>query len=340
MKKAGHYFPPVFWKRLYALKTFTIFIPHNPFSRILLVISFFVFAACFVPVAGSLLLVFLPLLIFFYSAVAGRGKTMTAFFISLAITLLFSRLLHINTPYQVAFVMGISGLAIASVALKNNSIEKTVIYPSLMIIGVICAYFLFAGWTLSINPWIAVQQFIAQMIEQNVNLYSQLPLDKEELDLIKNNKQTFIDFFISVFPALAAIGSVAIVWLNVLMGKNILRRAGIMLPKLGNLSCWRAPEFTIWIFLGAGGLLLVPQDQINFFSLNILLTTCLVYLLQGFAIISFIFQNKKVPLFFRFLLYFLIAVQQFLMIPIIAVGLFDIWVDFRRFFHPDQTASA
>jgi len=35
--------------------------------------------------------------------------------------------------------------------------------------------------------------------------------------------------------------------------------------------------------------------------------------------------------FFRYLYYFLIAVQQILMIPIALIGLFDIWFDFRKF---------
>ena len=82
-----------------------------------------------------------------------------------------------------------------------------------------------------------------------------------------------------------------------------------------------------------------PDEQIRFFSLNIFIMTCFVYLLQGLAIISFLFQNKNVPVFFRYLFYFLIAVQQFLMIPIAIAGLFDIWVDFRRFFQNNQAVT-
>jgi uncharacterized protein YybS (DUF2232 family) len=235
--------------------------------------------------------------------------------------------------------MGIAGLAGAAIVLKKGSVEKTVIYPALIMIGTICGYFLYAGWALSMNPWHVVQQFVTETVEQNIAIYSQLPLDKENIDLLKSNKEMFIGAFTGIFPALIIIGSVVIVWINVLLAKELLRRANLFSPQLDRLSRWRAPDFVIWIFIASGGLLLLRGDQIWFFSLNVLIVACFVYLLQGFAIISFLFQNKNVPVLFRYLFYFLIAVEQFLMIPIVLAGLIDIWVDFRRFFQKDQLSS-
>jgi len=321
------------------LKIFGIRIPDNPFLRMLLIISLFVSAAAFVPAVGFIFLIFLPLLTFFYGAVSGKGKTAVAFLIPVLLIFLFSHLLQLDTPYLVILIMGIVGLTIAAVALKNSSIEKTVIYPAVIIIGSICAYFIYSGFELSVNPWHLVSQFISQTTEQNINLYSQLPLDKEEISLIKDNKLMFISVFTSIFPALVIIGSIIVAWINVLMGKDILRKTTIILPQLERLSQWKAPESIIWIFITSGSLLLFPNEQVRFFSLNILIMVCFIYLLQGFAIISFLFQNKNVPVFFRYLFYFLIAVQQFLMIPIVAAGLFDIWVDFRRFFQKNQAST-
>jgi uncharacterized protein YybS (DUF2232 family) len=326
--------------RLLALKTFGILIPNNSFFRILLILSSFVFAAGFLPATGFIFLIFIPLLTFFYSAVAGKVKTAAAFLIPVLLTFLFSHLLQLNTPYLVILILGIVGLTISAVALKNSSIEKTVIYPALIIIGAMCAFFLYTGFKLSVNPWQLVQQFVNQTIEQNINLYAQLPLDKEDISLMKNSKPILISVFTSIFPALAVIGSIIIVWINVLIGRKYLRKAAIILPRLDGLSRWSAPEFIIWIFIiTAGSLLLFSNEQIRFFSLNVFILTCFLYFLQGLAILSFLFQNKNVPIFFRYLFYFLIAVQQFLMIPIAAVGLFDVWFDFRRFFKKNQTVT-
>ncbi len=304
-----------------------------------MILSFFVLAAAFVPAVGAIVLIFLPLLTLFYSAVAGKAKTGAAFLIPVGLVFLFSHFWHLNAPYLLILIMGIVGLTISAMALKNSSIEKTVIYPALIMIGAICAFFIYSGFQLSVNPWKLVEQFIAQVTEQNINLYAQLPFDKEDILLIKNSKPLFVDAFTSIFPAGVVIGPVIIVWINVLLGRDILRKSTIILPQLEGLSRWSAPEFVIWIFIIAGGLLLFPHDQIRFFSLNIFILTGFLYLFQGLAIFSFLFQNKNVPVFFRYLFYFLIAVQQFLMIPIAIAGLFDIWVNFRKFFQKNQAVT-
>jgi uncharacterized protein YybS (DUF2232 family) len=142
-----------------------------------------------------------------------------------------------------------------------------------------------------------------------------------------------------MFPSAVMIASVLITWANLLLGKSYLLKAGIVYPRFIALARWKAPDHIIWIFISSGLLYFIPQKDINFFSLNIFLVVCFIYLLQGLAIISFLFQSKNVPAFFRYLFYFLIAVQQLLMIPIASIGLFDIWIDFRKLFQKDQTAD-
>ncbi|MEN6330932.1 MAG: DUF2232 domain-containing protein [Smithella sp.] len=322
-----------------ALKTFSILSPGNSFFRTLLILTFFVLAVGFVPAVGSVLIIFLPMLTFFYGTVTGNTKTAAAFLIPVLFTFLVSYFLHLKAPYPAIFIMGTVGLAISAVIPKNRSIEKILIYPTLIIIGAICAFFIYSGYQFSVNPWKVVQKFVETAIGQNINFYAQLPLNKEEIDLVNNNRQLIIGVFTNIFPALAIIGSVVVVWINVLLGRNSLRKTGLILPQLNELSRWKAPEFLIWIFIATGGLLLFSHEQIRLISMNVFLLACFLYLLQGLAIVSFLFQNKNVPVFLRYLFYFLIVLQQFLMIPIALVGLFDIWVDFRKFIRNNQIVT-
>jgi uncharacterized protein YybS (DUF2232 family) len=321
------------------LKKFSIPFPNNHFLKLLLIISSFVFATAFIPVIGSICLVFLPMILFLNGTVNDKTKTAAAFLIPFSLLLLLSTLLHLNLPTIAIFTMGVAGLFIAQIAAQNGSVEKIIIYPALFIIASICFYFIYGGFVLSVNPWQLVVKYIATTIEENIKLYSQLPLKTEDINYIKDNEKNIIDGFTQIFPSLIIITSTLIVWANFLLGKQILGKAGITWPNLTALARWKAPELIIWIFIISGGLFFVPHKDINFFSLNIFLVACFIYLLQGLAIVSFFFQNRKVPLFFRYLFYFLIAVQQFLMIPIIAVGLFDIWIDFRKYFQKDQTTT-
>jgi uncharacterized protein YybS (DUF2232 family) len=73
--------------------------------------------------------------------------------------------------------------------------------------------------------------------------------------------------------------------------------------------------------------------------MNVFIVACFIYLLHGFAIIGFLFRTKNVPIIFRYLFYFLIAVQQFLMVVIVAAGVFDIWIDFRRFIKKNEASA-
>jgi uncharacterized protein YybS (DUF2232 family) len=279
------------------------------------------------------------MILFLNGTVNDKTKTAAAFLIPFSLLLLLSTLLHLNLPTIAIFTMGVAGLFIAQIAAQNGSVEKIIIYPALFIIASICFYFIYGGFVLSVNPWQLVVKYIATTIEENIKLYSQLPLKTEDINYIKDNEKNIIDGFTQIFPSLIIITSTLIVWANFLLGKQILGKAGITWPNLTALARWKAPELIIWIFIISGGLFFVPHKDINFFSLNIFLVACFIYLLQGLAIVSFFFQNRKVPLFFRYLFYFLIAVQQFLMIPIIAVGLFDIWIDFRKYFQKDQTTT-
>ena len=318
---------------------FSIPFPHNPFLKLLLIISSFVFAIAFIPVIGSICLLFLPMILFFNSSVNDRIKTATAFLISFSLLFFLSTLLHLNLPIIAIFTMGMSGLLIARIAAQNSSIEKTIIYPALFIIAMICFYFIYSGFALSVNPWQFVGKYIAATIQENVKFYSQLPLNAEDINFIKDNEKNIVDGFTQIFPSLVIISSTLIIWANFLLGKKFLGKAGINWPKYTELTFWKSPELIIWIFIISGGLFFVPDKDINIFSLNIFLVTCFIYFLQGLAIVSFLFQSRKVPLFFRYLFYFFIAVQQFLMIPIIAIGLFDIWIDFRKYFQKDQTTT-
>ena len=318
------------------MKTFGSFFPHNPFLRILLIISFFVAAAVFVPIFGFIFLLFLPMILFFYSVSKGMVKAAGAFLISLLPLFLLSHFFQLDTYYPAILTMGIAGVLITALVSKNLSPEKTVIYTSLFIITSLCAYFLYGGYSQNINPWHLVQKFVTETVEENIKMYSMLPVEKEDINFINDKKQSIIDFFTGIFPSLVIVASAFIAWINILMGKNLLRKQSILFPQLEGLSRWKAPEFIIWIFIASCAALFVPFEQIIIFSRNILIMTCFVYLLQGFAIISFLFQNKNVPHFFRYLFYFLIAVQQILMIPIMATGLFDIWIDFRKYFQKKE----
>ena len=315
------------------------FFSDNPFSRLLPAVFVFIFAAVFVPVFGSFFLFLLPMILFLNASVNGAARTSLVFFFSFLLLLILAILLDLDVPAFSVFTLGAAGLFMAQIASKNYSAEKTILYPSLFVIGAVCFYFIYDAIALGTDPWQLVKNYIAATGAEFVKQYSQLPLGQENIDLVKNNEKEMVSGFIQIFPSLVVIMSTVTVWLNFLLGKNYLAKAGLAYPKLSFLAGWKAPDHLIWLFIISGGLFFLPQKDINFLSLNVFLVVCLLYFLQGMAVASFLFQVKNVPVFFRSLFYFLIAVQQLLVIAITAIGLFDIWVDFRKFIQKNQTTD-
>jgi uncharacterized protein YybS (DUF2232 family) len=81
-------------------------------------------------------------------------------------------------------------------------------------------------------------------------------------------------------------------------------------------------------------MLLIPVEWARILGLNLLLICLFVYLLQGLSIIGFLFKTKNVHRLFRIPCYFLIFAQQYIILLVIAVGVIDLWVDFRKFIKP------
>jgi uncharacterized protein YybS (DUF2232 family) len=148
--------------------------------------------------------------------------------------------------------------------------------------------------------------------------------------LIKDNIPEIVALITRIFPALFLVSLALMVWANLLAGRSIFRKYGLPFPDFGDLSNWKAPEKMVWYLIAAGVMLLLPEERIEFMGWNMLIILLFVYLLAGVAIVSFFLKKSALPMSFRYLIYFLIFAQQIVTMLIVAAGLFDLWVDFRK----------
>lgn len=314
----------------------SLFSSNSPLIRLVLVFTFFM-AAALIPFVGVIFLVMLPQVMFVLCLQNDQRKTVTAFLIPLIAFFMILALMKAIVPALALGAMGLAGWAMARSVREQYTLETLVLLPSFILLGVLTFYFIFGGIQLSISPWQLIQKHIQEAVELNISLYSRLPLSPDEIKSIQDGKDSVIRLFSKIFPALCAIAVLFTVWINLLTAKRILMKTGIVPPQLANLSEWKTPVWLIWIFLAAGALILIPPTLISFAGINLFLSISFIYLLQGFAIVSFFFEQKNISPFFRSLFYFFIAIQQILMIAITIVGFFDIWIDFRKYFRNDQT---
>jgi hypothetical protein len=137
----------------------------------------------------------------------------------------------------------------------------------------------------------------------------------------------------TVLPALMVIGHLFTNLCNYILVRRYCQRSQ---PPLtldpDDLTCWRASDYLVWVFLASGAALFIPIALVSTIGLNILLVTLAIYLLQGLAIVLFWGRRLPLPLGVQCLmiaLVFLIA-GPLCVIVCTAAGLFDLWVDFRR----------
>ena len=312
----------------------------NNFFAGIAVSSLTFLAAALIPILGAFFFILTPLPIIYFYSKTGRKQGLAIFILSLflvAIVLIFSGSAA-NLPFL--FITGFLGLFLSEIFRKNYSIERTVVYPVTAVLILWCSFIVLQSLSAGEDPWHLVEDYIGRNIQESIQFYAQLEIPAEQIDLLRDNVKQITSFFANIFPALVLVGASFIVWLNILAAREIFQRTGTLHPDFGDLSRWKAPEGLIWLLIAAGGSLLVPVSLLRIISLNLVIVCLFAYLLQGLSIISFLFKTKNVHRSFRILCYCLIFVQQYIILLIAAIGVFDLWVDFRRFIKPAAPAAS
>ncbi|MEW6264200.1 MAG: DUF2232 domain-containing protein [Thermodesulfobacteriota bacterium] len=139
-----------------------------------------------------------------------------------------------------------------------------------------------------------------------------------------------VQALVSIFPGLLVMGTLLVAWANFMVGRSLLAKTDDLPIELADLKTWRTPEQLVWALIICGFGAFLGAGWIKTLSLNCLLVLGLVYFFHGLAIVAFWLDKKAAPLFIRVLVYAVIGLQQYLALAIAALGLFDLWTDFRK----------
>ncbi len=135
-------------------------------------------------------------------------------------------------------------------------------------------------------------------------------------------------FLRQAWPSLTVIFGGLTLLLAVALLAN-LRPGGYILPGV-DFAAWKSPELLIWPLIAAGFIYFFTSGWPAIISLNLLVLLLPLYFLQGLAIISHFFRLKAVAPWLRNLGYVMAVLLNPLPIIVTFVGLFDLWVDFRK----------
>ncbi|MFH0811123.1 MAG: DUF2232 domain-containing protein [Pseudomonadota bacterium] len=141
-----------------------------------------------------------------------------------------------------------------------------------------------------------------------------------------------------LLPSMLLLSVGSVLWLNIVLLRKL---AVVMSKRLGksldedlaewpDFRCWRAPEPLIWLPIAAGALSLIPDATARLVGMNVLAVAAVIYFVQGLAIAAFYLGKTRLPRPLRFVTYAALIFYLYLSLAVVAAGLFDLWIDFRR----------
>ena len=293
-----------------------------------LITSLIFAASILIPVFGFFCSLFIPLPTLYYRIKLGRRTSAIIPVLGFIIMVVILSSFTIDVVFFAGLLL--VGFILGELLEYRIPIDKTVLYTcGVVLISAIVSLFIFSSVS-GKNLFTILSQYVAYNIELSLALYQSLGMSEENLRLIQGSVDKIQYILVRIIPALTIASMLLVIWINILISKALLKGKFRLHSDYEKLNQWQAPDFMVWAVIGCGLLMLFPGGAIKLFGLNVLLISMTIYFFQGMGIVSFFFERKKVPRFFKILLYSLIALQQLALIAVIGIGLFDMWFDFRK----------
>lgn len=173
-----------------------------------------------------------------------------------------------------------------------------------------------------------LDQYLQAELDLAMQAYRDAGLSGEDLQQMEDVAGQVADFIRSTFFGLYLAGALALHLLTLLL-LDRLKGDHYRIPGVP-FSRWRLPSVLIWVLILAGFGLLVPQDTLQLVSRNMLAVLLPLYFLQGLAVVNSFLQRKPYPPVLKGMIYLMVFIFNPLPLIITGVGVFDLWVDFRR----------
>lgn len=93
---------------------------------------------------------------------------------------------------------------------------------------------------------------------------------------------------------------------------------------------WRSPELLIWVLIASGFTVVLGAGAVQNVAINLLVILLPVYFLQGLAVAEHFLARKEWSPVLRGFSYLVLTLVNPLPMIVTGVGIFDLWVDFRK----------
>jgi len=285
----------------------------------------------YVPIIGMFVEFFFALPLAVLTARHGAGRGFAALFVTLILlTILIGPLFAVRLTLS----FGVCGIALGWGVLKNFDAIKIFLLTLIVASAAQVLTIVLLLVIMDVN-FIEMQiQLVRESFDESFAMYESAGVDKARIAEAQGQVEPLLQTLSLLVPTLimlSALTVTAAVWFT---SKWIFPKLHLKLPTFPPFARWKFPP--IFLYLAAFGALGLywgvtrGWTQIEEVSLNILVIAMIVGLVQGFALLSVVFDRWKVSKLVRRLLYVLICLNLFLLQLVAITGLVDMLIDYRK----------
>jgi uncharacterized protein YybS (DUF2232 family) len=226
--------------------------------------------------------------------------------------------------FAFAATVGIATVLFANGLARSWSVDRTVataLFAWALGVGVL---FFLASGTLA-EGIAAARDQVDEAFSLAIETSKAAGADVDALALLEAERETLVASVLGILPGLVILTGGAILCANLAVARRI-----VPLFEEFRLPYWRAPEALIWAFIASGFGMFAPVDATSIVAANLFVVLLGCYFLQGLAIVMYYLDRFGLPMSLRIGTYLLIAIQQLLAAVVLALGIFDLWGNFRR----------
>jgi uncharacterized protein YybS (DUF2232 family) len=247
--------------------------------------------------------------------------------------LVFVVLLLLTGPGQAMLFVAeyvVMATILAETVKAQLSMDKCIFLSALgsMVLATMLMVVLFGGETSLVEFF---QQQIMKHFERSMEALKSMGENQADLDSMQKVFEETSRTFASAYPAFIMVGSLVTAAVNFFLVRFLwIKLYGQTLFRQEKFSEMVLPDFLIWLLILSSASLFFIGSPVGTLGVNLFALAILVYFFQGLAVTVHILESKNAHVLIWVLVFFLIVIQPVLMGLVIGLGVFDIWVDFRK----------
>jgi uncharacterized protein YybS (DUF2232 family) len=181
------------------------------------------------------------------------------------------------------------------------------------------------------NPVTFLEALIHEQRSLAAKLYTDLKLT-EVAAAVMSVPDTFIHYFVLLLPGIVITSLLVLAAVCFVLAVRIVMRRPQAGPAMNvmPLSAWYAPDIWVWGLIVTLALIIARNEAAKFTGWNLAILYAVIYLTQGIAIVEYALKKMRIQPIVRGLLHVIILALPPVVAGVIALGVVDVWADFRK----------